>query len=529
MLCLGLSLGSAASPPPVHAPDLAQPQVLDGAASLRRQGRWPEALAAFRHAWAASPAGPDKTAALAYGRMALVAEEPGSALDPLRETADSAGPLAPYGRLLLAQALLDLGQAKEAEGLAARLSGSAVPSLRLRALKVLARAQEAQGQLTPRLETLSRLAALSHGAARDKARWERAQGLLQLGRWREVGRDLRDLYLRPDCTLGREAGLLLNRLAQEGRLGAPPQSADQTLVLARRFLRAGRREDAWDLLQALPDKAFEGASGEGAALLRVEVLYALRRNAETVQAADALALARGNTEAALRARLKAAWALLREGDHGAVAERCRALLEIPGKGHEGLHAEALNAWAVSAYAAGSFEEAQEAWARLDSLGGGDALVLAACLRRGWALHQLGRWEESLSLFRSVVEDPRAGVHRPGAQWGLASAAGRAGRPEVEGEALLRLAAGPEGYWRASALRRLRERGEAPPPSPPLALPEPWTEAAGGEESSLARSLDRVGLESDAADAFSALYRKAGSRSPHVALTYALLCGRAGRR
>jgi len=528
LLCLGLSLATAgASLPAVPAPQGASE--LDHAAALRRQGRWPEALAAFRHAWASSPAGPDKTAALAYGRMALLAGDPAAAVDPLRETADSAGPLAPFGRLLLTQALLDLGRAKEAEGLAVRLAGSPVPSLRLRALRLLARAQEAQGRLTPRLETLSRLVDLSRGADRDRVRWERALGLLQLERWREAGGTLRDLYLRPDCVLGREAGLRLNRLAEEGHFAPPTRSADQTLDLARRFLKSGRREDAWDLLLSLPAKAFEGASGERAALLRVEVLHALRRNDETVQAADALARARGNTEAALRARLKAAWALVREGDHGAVAERCRALLEIPAKGHEGLHAEALNAWAVSAYAAGNFEEAQDAWARLDSLGGGDSLLLAACLRRGWALHQLGRWEESLSLFRSVVENPGAGLLRSSALWGLASAAGRSGRRDVEVEALLRLAAGPEGYWRASALRRLGERGEKAAQDSPAVLPEPWTEAAGGEESFLARALDRAGLESDAADAFSVLYRKAGSRSPHVALTYALLCGRAGRR
>ncbi|MGC8764130.1 MAG: transglycosylase SLT domain-containing protein [Acidobacteriota bacterium] len=488
-----------------------------------------EALAAFRRIWAETPPGPDKTAALAYGRMALLAGDAAAAADPLREVADSRGPLAPHGRLLLAEALLGLGRAEEAEGLARGLTAASSPRLRRRALEILARAQERRGELTPRLETLTRLAALSHGAERDRFLWERARGLLQLERWGEAGRACLDLYRRPECPFGREAGLALRDLAQKNRFRPPPWKESATVEAARGFLRAGRREDALDLLAGLPPGAFEGAAGEGPALLRVEVLLALRRNAETVRAADALLAARGATEAALRASLKAVWALVREGDHQGVVQRCRALLEVPPGGHGGLRAEAQNAWATSAYASGRFAEAEEHWAALEEGGAPPDLLRAARYRRAWSLLRLGRPVEAGALFRALLADPQAGAFRQGARWGLGAAARAAGDGEGEVQALLALAGDEAPYWRAAAFRRLRERGVALAPPPPVLLPSPWTGPAGGPEAALARALDRAGLPAEAADAFQPVYRRYGASSPEAAYTYALLCGRALRR
>ncbi len=461
--------------------------------------------------------------------MALLAGDPAAALDPLRETADSRGPLAPYGRLLLAEALLGLGWAAEAEEMAQRLSASPSRGLRRRALGLLARAQERRGELTPRLRTLARLAELSSGAERDGVLWERCRGLLQLQRWGEAGRSCLDLYLKPSCPYGREAGQALKDLAERNRFRPPARKVPDTLELARRFLRAGRREDALDLLNALPPEAFEGPQGEGAALLRVEVLHALRRNADTVRAADALAAARGNSEAALRARLKAVWALVREGDHEGVARRCGALLDLPPGGHQGLRAEARNAWALSAYAWGRFAEAEEHWRALEEEGAPPALLEAARYRRAWALLRLERPAEASALFQTLLASPGADPFREGALWGAAAAAHAAGDGESERRFLLSLAATETSYWRTAAVRRLRERGVALAPPPPVVLPAPWTGPAGGEEASLARSLDQAGLSEEAAEAFAPVFRRHGASSPEAAFTYALLCGRARRR
>lgn len=501
---------------------------LDRAASLRRQGRWDEALAAFRRIWTQTPTGPDKTAALAYGHMALLSGHPEAALGPLREAADSQSPLAPYGQLLLARALLDLGEAEEAGKLAKRWTQA--PSLRFRfqALSLLARSQQARGQITPRLETLARLASLSSGPVRDRLVLEKARSLLTVGRGREAERILWELYLRPSCVVGREAGLLLRDRAAEGGPREPALDAAGRMALARRFLKAGRREDAWDCLQELPDGAFEGALGEAAALLRVEVLHALRRNAETVRAAEALAASRGETEAALRARLKAVWALVREGDHGAVAEQCRSLLDLSAKGHEGLRAEALHAWAVSAYASGLFEEAAQTWAALAAEGDPEGRAPSAPYLHGWATYKGGHSNKALLLFRSLAEPPPDANLHGGILWGLASAARRAGAEEEERNALLRLAASPDAYWRAAALKRLQETGLHLSPEPPVRLSPAWSGRAGEADGALARALDRAGLKAEAAEAFAPVFRKAGTR-PEVAYTYALLCGRAGRR
>jgi len=502
---------------------------LDRAAALRREGRWEEALDAFRRIWVETPPGPDKTAALAYGRMALLAGDAPAAVDPLREAADSRGPLAPHGRLLLAEALLDLGRAAEAEGIARNLVAASSPRLRRRALALLARAQELRGALTPRLETLSRLAELSRGSERDRILWERARALLQVERWGEAGRACLDLYRRPASPYGREAGLALRELAQKNRFRPPARSVPETVEAARRLLRAGRREDALDLLAGLSPRAFEGPVGEGTALLRVEVLYALRRNAETVRAADGLLADRGPTEAALKAALKAVWALVREGDHERVVQRCLTLLEIPPKGHEGLRAEAQNAWATSAYAIGRFAEAEEHWAAMEAGGASAGLLQSARYRRAWALLRMERPGEASALFRALLAGPEAGSFREGALWGLAEAARAAGDGKEERQVLLSLAREEDPYWRAAALRRLSERGVALAPPPPVVLPRPWTGPAGGAGAALARALDRAGLPEEAADAFAPVFRRYGAASPEAAYTFALLCGRAQRR
>jgi soluble lytic murein transglycosylase len=69
---------------------------------------------------------------------------------------------------------------------------------------------------------------------------------------------------------------------------------------------------------------------------------------------------------------------------------------------------------------------------------------------------------------------------------------------------------------------------AAPPAPAL-LPPAWSGRAGEGDGTLARALDRAGLEAEAADAFAPVFRKAGGTHPEVAFTYALLCGRAGLR
>jgi soluble lytic murein transglycosylase-like protein len=503
---------------------------LEKAAELRRRGEWPAAEALYKQLWIGEPEGGRlRTEALAYGRMALLCGHAADAEAPLREAADASGPLAPYGRLLLGECLLKLAKPSEAAAELRRLLGAAHPKeLDRRALLLLAKAESGAGRPAAAVEAYRRLLALQlPKEQRDEANFELASLLERSGRRREAFALYRSLYERPACVYGHAAGERMRRLAAEGVSKLPRRSPAQALEFARRLLAAGRREDALRVLDSIGEHALQGAAAEQEMLLRVSILYALRENAATVEAADRMLALFGPDRTSLLASLKAAWALLRTGNHEAVVARCRSLLEKAGD-DQPLRLEALHCMGTSAYVHGLFEEAARDFGEADGSAGSSATAVSASYQRAWCLFRLGDYAGAGRLFLGAAPGRgEAGYEGPSAYWAAQSALRSGDRPAAIG-GLVGLAESPAGYWAWQARLALQRMGIPLPATPVPALPSPWDDSISSEQTALARSLDLAGMEADAARAFQSYYRK-HRKDPGAALTMAILLARAGRQ
>lgn len=502
-----------------------EPPPLERAAELRLAGDWPGAEALLKRAWSAS-SGEDKTPALALGNLLLTEGKIAEAVAPLREVADSKGPLAPYGALLLARCRLAQGEAAQAVTLLAPLLGPPLPGgLREEAARALARAQAAAGRPRAAAQTLAKLLeGKGRGSRHDAMRLEMAQALEMAGAWSGAAELYRRLYLDPTCPYGRPAGQALARLVSEGRAKTPPQSTRQKLDLARRFLAAGRREDALDLLDGLVK--LDGPEALETAYLKTAVLFALRDNAACAQAADAMLEKFGPKKPVLQALLKAAWASLRTGNHGEVVRRCQKLLDLCGK-EEGLRAEALHCWGTSSYTRGLFADALERFGAARALPASSALKGPLLYKSAWCLYRLERWGEAREAFAQAADVGGRGMARSCA-FASSLAALRAGDRGAFLEGMVRLAYEPPGYWSWRAREALAAQGVplAQEKAAPLAV-APWNPPCDGPDAALARDLGLSGLEGFAAEALEPLAR-ARRKEPAVALTYGLLLARSGR-
>lgn len=525
-----LVLGATAVPRAAAAEGEIPAGNLTEAAHLRRAGEWPAAEALCRQLWIGEPKGESlRTEALAYGRMALLCDHAADAEAPLREAADAPGLLAPYGRLLLGECLLKLAKPSEAADEARRLLGAPHPDeLDRRALGLLAEAESDAGRPTAAAQVYRRLLALRLPKdERDEANFELASLLDRAGRRREAFALYRALYERPACPFGRAAGERMRQLAAEGVSKPPLRSPAQALEFARRLLAAGRREDALQVLSSIGGPALKGEAAEREALLRVSILYALRENAATVEAADRMLARFGPNRESLAASLKAAWALLRTGDHEAVVARCRALLKEAGD-DQALKLEALHCMGTSAYVHGLFEEAALDFGGTEGMAGSASTSTSASYKRAWCLFRLGDYAGAGRLFLGAASGRGdAGYEGPSAYWAAQSALRSGDRPAAIG-GLVRLAESPADYWAWQARLALQGMGIPLPATPVPALPSPWEPSLASDQTALARSLDLAGMEADAARAFESYYRK-HRKDPDAALTMATLLARAGRQ
>jgi soluble lytic murein transglycosylase len=521
-------LAAAATPlvclPPAAQETPSQPSSLERAAELRRAGDLLGAEALLKQAWTAS-SGEDKTPALALGNLLLMEGKPADAEAPLREAADSKGPLAPYGALLLARCRLAQDDAGEARKLLAPLlSSKASEKLAQDAAEAEAEAIERSGRPAEAAAAWAKLAEKSgRRGSKDALRLRLAQSLEGAGSWPRAASEYRRLYLDAKSPYGREAGLALGRLVAAGRAKPEPRAPLQKLDLARRFLAAGRREDALDLLDSLP--GLKGPEDFEAAYLRVAALYALRDNAACAREADSMLQKFGPKKAVFQALLKAAWASLRTGDHGEVVRRCQKLLDLCGK-EEGLRAEALHCWGTSSYTHGLFADAIGRFEAAQTMKAPPALAGSILHKKAWCLYRLQRWDEARAAFSAAASGGRDTALSCAFASGLASL--RAGDRAGFLDAMVRLAYEAPGYWSWRAREALAAQGVALSEErlSPLAA-APWDPPCDGPGTALARSLDLCGLEGFAAEALQPALPKP-VKDPATALTYGLLLARSGR-
>lgn len=527
VLLSGLAAWSAPRPQDAAMED--RPALLDRAAALRRAGDLDGASALLKALWLAEAPTEDKTAALAYGEICLLRGATASAEAPIREAADSRGALSPYGRLLLARWMRGEKRFEEASREADRLAASRAPkSLRQRALRLSAESiEEANFHARAAEEWKRFLASNPSKRQAEDARFQLALCLERAEQWRGAGQALSAIYSAPRSAHGREAGQALRRMADAGHYAFPSRTAAQTLDFARRLLAAGRREDALDLLDASPVQALKGDLALQAGYLRVAVLSSLRRNAEAAAEADRLAAAFGTNRTTAQASLKAAWAILREGDHPATAARFNSLIAGAGR-DEALRAEALNGLGTSAYVHGLFREALEAFSQLEGLKAAPTTLASASYKRAWCLMKLGDPAGARTVFGALPgRFPKLGLEGPCGYW-QGRAALAAGDRGGAVDALVREALAPPGYWSWQAREQLSAMNlSLPAPSAVAPAPAPWGPSCSGPETALARSLDVAGLEGEAAEAFQPFFAR-HRRDPSAGLTLALMLARSGR-
>lgn len=517
------------APRPADAAAEDRGALLDRAAALRRAGDLDGASALLKALWLAEPLTPDKTVALAYGEICLLRGDSPSAEAPLREAADSRGALSPYGRLLLARWMRGQKRFEEASREAERLAASQAPkSLRQRALRLSAESLEEANLHARAAEAWKRYIALGPSMRQTEgARFRLSLCLERAELWRPAGQALWAIYSAPRSAHGREAGLALGRLAGAGHFAFPSRTPAQTLDFARRLLAAGRREDALDLLDAPTVRALKGDLALEAGYLRVSVFSSLRKNAGAAAEADRLAAAFGSNRTTAQASLKAAWAILREGDHAATVARFETLIAGAGK-DEALRAEALNGLGTSAYVHGLFKEALEAFTQVEGLRAAPSTLASASYKRAWCLMKLEDPAGARTIFASLAgRFPKLGLEGPCGYW-QARAALAAGDRGGAVDALVREALAPPGYWSGQAREQLALMDlslPAPPAGEPP--PDPWGPSCSGPETALARSLDVAGLEGEAAEAFQPFFAR-HRRDPSAGLTLALMLARSGR-
>ena len=527
VLTAGILLGAALS-----ATDLApldRDAALARAAALRTNGDWAEAQGELQSLWEAQGSLPDLTVALAYGHMCMLNGAAAQAEAPLRAASEGEGPLAPYARPLLAECLHVQGKnAQAVSTLRHILAEGPSPRGEVSALGLLARCQRAERRWNDEAATLRRLLVLQpRGARAEAARFHLAQALDSAGQHLAAFQAYQDIYWkRSSSPFAREAGLEASRLAREHGYALRRLSPLQTVEAAQRWFKAGRAADALDLLDAIPARALKGGLAIRERLLRVQILYALRENGKAVAEADGLLRDAGPTKPSLLALLKAAWALLRTGDHAGIVARGNQILQGAGDA-EAIRVEALHCMGTSAYVHGRFAEAAKTLAKMEPLKGDPATLASGRYKRAWCLFMLGDVAGARALFDSLARSsPGPELHDPSAYWSgrcdilLGDAA--AGRARMTALADGR----PPGYWGWRAREILAKMGETLPPEALPPVPADWRAALAAPEASLARELDWCGLEPEAAAALEPLYA-ARRAQPLVAYAMATLLTRAG--
>jgi soluble lytic murein transglycosylase-like protein len=503
-----------------------RPSALQHAASLRRTGDWAQALSELKVLWGQDPS--DPVGALAFGNLALMDGQPAEAEAPLRGVARSASPLAPFARLLLAQALH--AQAKNDDAaveLQPLLAADAVTPPQGRALRLLADVQRDLGRRNEEVATWRRILSTKPPRGEEAAaRYRLAQALEAAGQARSAFEAYQEIYWgRGLSPYARQAGLEATRLARAKGFPLRAMTPRQTYEAADRFLHAGRAADALDLLDAIPPRAIRGDLAPDVGLLRVQVLYALRENGKAVAEADQLLKDAGPQRHALVATLKAVWALLRSGDHEGILARGKKIIESAGN-NDALRGEALYCMGTSAYTSGRFAEAAGYLGQIEGLKNPSPNLTAAQLKRAWCLYRTGDVAGARALFASLaVQSHVPNIAQPASFWS-ARCALELGQAASAAEGLTHLASEPPGYWswRArEALAAMRvalpaEPAFGPPPDPDAALALPGAE--------LAKTLDLCGLDADAARAFGPVYAANRGQGP-AAVAFALLLTRGG--
>ena len=447
---------------------------------------------------------------------------------PLKAAADAGGPLRRFALYLLARCLHQEGKDAEAAPLLQRLlvlKDSA--DMETRGLVLLADVQRTSGRRAEEASTWRRLIA-THPPRNleEEARFRLAEALEGSGQARLAYDAYQDIYWnRSKSPYAREAGLCATRVAKAKGYALRSLTPQQTVEAAQRFFKAGRAADALDLVNAIPEKALKGDRALDERLLRVQILYALRENGMAVAEADRLLRDAGPRRHGLAALLKAAWALLRSGDHEGILMRGRRILEGAGDS-DALRAEALHCMGTSAYTRGRFAEGAGYFAQMRGLKGQPATLLSGSYKHAWCLYRVGDVAGALSLFARLATTPSApDIAGPSAYWS-ARCSLELGQAAAATEGFTRLASDPPGYWGLRAREQLTAMRVSIPPEPSFGAPPDGESTLHLPEAALARSLDLAGLDTDAARAFAPIYA-AHKTDPAVVMAYALLLTRGG--
>ncbi len=502
------------------------PSALQRAAALRRSGDWSQALDELKALWGKDPTDPESS--LAFGNLALMDGRAAEAEAPLRGAAGTAGPLASYARLLLARCLHARGKnAEAAAALEPLLSAGSASALEGRALRLLADIQRDLDRRREEMATWRRILSSKPSHQEEEVGHYRiAQALEASGQIRSAFDAYQSIYWsRSQNPYARQAGLDASRLARAKGFPLRALTPRQIYEAAGRFLHAGRAADALDLLDAIPPKALKGDLGPDVGLLRVQVLYALRENGRAVAEADRLLKEAGPKRHALLAMLKAAWALLRSGDHEGILARGQKILATAGS-DDTLRAEALYCMGTSAYTSGRFAEAAGYFAQMEALKAPGGNLTAAQLKRAWCLYRTGDVAGARTLFERLAAQSRVSdIAQPSAFWS-ARCALELGEAAGAAQGFSRLASEPPGYWSLRAREALAAMRVALPPEPAFGPPPDPDAALALPGAELARTLDLCGLEMDAAHAFGPVYAANRGQGP-AAVAFALLLTRGG--
>ena len=304
----------------------------------------------------------------------------------------------------------------------------------------------------------------------EEARFRLAQALEGSGQARPAYDAYQDIYWnRSKSPYAREAGMSATRLAKSKGFALRSLTPQQTVEAAQRFFKAGRAADAIDLLNAIPEKALKGDRALDERLLRVQILYALRENGMAVAEADRLLQDAGPRRHGLAALLKAAWALLRSGDHDGILLRGRKILEGAGDS-DALRVEALHCMGTSAYTRGRFAEGAGFFAQMQGLKGQPATLVSGTYKRAWCLYRTGDVAGALSLFKRLENAATApDLAGPSAYWS-ARCSLELGHTASAAEGFTRIASDPPGYWGLRAREQLALMRVSLPPEPAFGAP-----------------------------------------------------------
>ncbi len=471
---------------------------------------------------------PDQTLGLlALGDLELRQHRPRMAEMYLKQAAEQPqGPLQPYIGLLGGRALAAMDHSSEAISVFEKVAEMDLPPALQRAIWLgLAEAYENRKFYGSAAAAWSHLARIAQERSfRYEAHYREALAVQRAGRTEEAAGLFRRIFLNDlSSPFGHRAGRAYLSLSPPGTRLAPAR-ATSALSLARRLAASGRARDALDVLGDIPSGHLTRRRRKLYDKIRIQALYALRRNKDVFHFAARVRAVYGAAKPSWSCVLQALWTCLRTNDAHKAAGYARFLEDtLPPRDPK--RAQARYAMGTLYYARGDFQEALHWLEPISGMNVDRNTRWEAAYKAAWCCYVLEKSAEALRLFSSIAASGPDSLADASAYFeGMLQE--KAGRLDLAAPAWLSLAS-RGGYWSALARGALQSAGAVTHIAPPPKIPAPWNQDFSGENSLLARQLDVAGLSRFAADVYQDVYSRHAD-DPAVAVTYASLLAEAGR-